>query len=189
MEPTFIPKNIEQNLYDFWEKNGLFTAKPDAHKKPFCIILPLPNANGSLHLGHAMFVYEDLMIRYHKLTGDSVLWQLGLDHAGFETQFVYEKHLRKQGKSRFDFDRETLYKNIWDFVMENKGTIKNQMRRLGFALDWSHEKFTLDPEIVKIVYTTFKKLSDAGLLYRANRLVNNCTYCGTSFSDLEVVHV
>ncbi len=187
MEPKFTPWTIEHPLYQFWETNGLFTAKVEKQKKPFCIILPLPNANGSLHLGHAMFVYEDLMIRYHKLCGDSVLWQLGLDHAGFETQYVYEKHLRKQGKSRFDFDRETLYQNIWKFVMENKDTIKNQMRRLGFALDWSHEKFTLDPEIVKIVYKTFKKLSDAGLLYRANRLVNYCTRDGTSFSDLEVL--
>ena len=187
MDAQFKPALVEKELSDFWEKNGYFTAQVNKNKKPFCIILPLPNANGSLHLGHAMFVYEDLMIRYHKIIGDEVLWQLGLDHAGFETQYVYEKYLRKQGKSRFDFDRKTLYQNIWQFVMDNKGNIKNQMRRLGFALDWSKEKFTLDLEIIKFVYQTFKKLHDAGLLYRANRLVNYCTRDGTSFSDMEVV--
>ncbi len=187
MDAQFKPALVEKAIYDFWEKNGYFTAKVDKQKQAFCIILPLPNANGSLHLGHAMFVHEDLMIRYHKIIGDETLWQLGLDHAGFETQYVYEKYLRKQGKSRFDFDRETLYQNIWQFVTDNKGNIKNQMRRLGFALDWSKEKFTLDPDIVQIVYQTFTKLHDAGLLYRANRLVNYCTRDGTSFSDLEVV--
>ncbi|MDO8610031.1 MAG: valine--tRNA ligase, partial [bacterium] len=188
MDSKYQPQIIEKSLYEFWESNGYFKAKVNKEKKPFSIILPPPNANGSLHLGHAMFVYEDLMIRYHKMIGDETFWVLGLDHAGFETQYVYEKHLRKEGKSRFDFDRETLFKMIWDFVMENKGNIKNQMRRLGFALDWSKEKFTMDPEIVKIVYNTFKQLHDAGLLYRAERLVNYCTRDGTSFSDLEVIN-
>ncbi len=188
MDAQFKPSFVEKEIYDFWEKNGYFTAHVNKNKTPFSIILPPPNANGSLHLGHAMFVYEDIMIRYHKITGDETLWLLGLDHAGFETQYVYEKYLRKQGKSRFDYDRETLYKMIWDFVMENKGNIKNQMRRLGFALDWSKEKFTMDPAIVKIVHKTFKDLYDAGLLYRADRLVNYCTRDGTSFSDLEVIN-
>jgi valyl-tRNA synthetase len=166
----------------------LFRAKIDPSKKPFSIILPPPNANGSLHLGHAMFVYEDVMIRFHKMKGYETLWLLGLDHAGFETQYVFEKHLKKQGKSRFDFKREELFKAIWDFVMENKNHIKGQLRRLGYALDWSREKFTMDPEVVKIVYRTFRELYDAGLVYRSNRLVNYCTNCGTSFSDLEVVY-
>lgn len=187
MDTKFIPSEVEQKLYKFWEESGLFEAKVNKDKKPFSIILPPPNANGSLHLGHAMFVYEDLMIRYNKLLGNETLWLLGLDHAGFETQYVFEKHLRKQGKSRFDYDRETLFKMIWDFVMENKETIKKQMKRMGYALDWSKEKFTMDKDIVKIVNETFKKLYDEGLLYRAERLVNYCTRDGTSFSDLEVV--
>ena len=187
MEKRFDYAKLEPQLYSFWEQNGYFNAKPDSKKKPFSIILPPPNANANLHLGHAMYVYEDIMIRYHKIMGYETLWLPGADHAGFETQFVYEKHLQKQGKSRYDFDRETLFKDIWNFVMGNRETMENQLRRLGFALDWSKKKFTMDEDIVAIVHRTFKKLFDDGLIYRANRLVNYCTKDGTSFSDLEVV--
>ncbi len=186
MDSKYTPKLFQEKLYSFWEDNNYFKAKISSDKKPFSIILPPPNANGNLHLGHAMFVYEDVMIRYHKMMGYETFWVLGLDHAGIETQFVYEKHLKKQGKSRFDFSREELFKNIWDFVMENKGTIKGQMRQLGFALDWSNEKFTMDEDIVQTVYDTFEHLFHDGLVYRDFKLVNYCTSCGTSFSDLEV---
>ncbi len=186
MDKKYNFRDYEQKLYSFWEQGGYFTAKIDKSKEPFCIILPPPNANADLHLGHAMYVYEDVMIRYHKLKGHEALWLAGADHAGIETQFVYEKHLKKQGKSRFDFDRATLFSNIWDFVMKNREIMENQLRKLGFALDWSKKKFTMDEDIVKIVYNTFKHLHEDGLLYRANRLVNYCTSCGTSFSDLEV---
>ncbi len=188
MDKTFNPQKFEEKIYAFWEKNGLFTAQPDSKKKAFSIILPPPNANGDLHLGHAMFVFEDVMIRYHKLQGFATLWLPGTDHAGIETQFVYEKQLKKEGKSRFDFSREELYKMIWDFTQSNKPNIKEQLKKLGFAMDWSKEKFTLDDDIIRIVYQTFKKLYDKDLIYRAKRLVNYCTRCGTSFSDLEVVH-
>jgi valyl-tRNA synthetase len=186
MDSKYVPANYEEKLNTLWEKKEFFKAKVDPSKKPFSIILPPPNANGSLHVGHVVFIYEDIMIRYHKLLGEQVLWLLGLDHAGIETQFVFERVLNKQGKSRFDYDRDTLFKMIWDFVMQNKGTIKSQMRKLGFALDWSREKFTMDPEIVKIVYNTFKELYEKQLVYRAYRLVNYCTKCGTSYSDYEV---
>ena len=136
-----------------------------------------------------MYVIEDIMIRYHRMKGDPTLWLPGADHAGFETQYVYEKYLAKQDKSRFDFDRDTLYKNIWDFVHANRGAMEEQLKRLGFSLDWSRSVFTLDPKIVAIVYKTFKKLYDDDLVYRGARLVNYCTHCGTSFSDLEVKHV
>ncbi len=188
MDKTFQPANFEEKIYLFWEKNDLFTARIDNKKKPFSIILPPPNANGDLHLGHAMFVFEDIMIRYHKLKGFETFWLPGTDHAGIETQFVYEKELKKQGKSRFDFSREELYKMIWDFTQENKPNIKSQLKKLGFALDWSKEKFTLDEDIIQLVQKTFKKLYDEGLVYRSKRLVNYCTHCGTSFSDLEVVY-
>lgn len=189
MDSKFTPAVFEGPLYDFWEKRCLFTARVDSKKKPFSIILPPPNANGNLHVGHAMFTYEDIMIRFHKMLGEETLWLLGLDHAGFETQFVFEKQLKKQDKSRFDFDRETLFKMIWDYVDESKKNIKGQLKRLGFSLDWSRETFTMDPAVVKIVYNTFKRLFDNKLVYRANRLVNYCTHCGTSFSDLEVNYV
>lgn len=186
MEKRFIHTEVEEKIYTFWEQSGSFTAKIDKKKKPFTIILPPPNANADLHVGHAMFVYEDIMIRYNKLAGREVLWLPGFDHAGFETQFVFEKHLKKQKKSRFEYDRETLYKMIWDFVEANKPVMRNQLKRLGFALDWTKEQYTIDPKIVDTVYTTFKKLFADGMLYRKQRLVNYCTRCGTSFSDLEV---
>ena len=188
MEPKFQPSLVEEKIYRQWEEKGYFNARVNQEKKPFSIILPPPNANADLHMGHAMYVYEDIMIRYRKLTGFEVLWFPGADHAGFETQFVYEKHLAKQEKTRFDYKREDLYKAIWDFVMSNKSNMESQLRKLGFALDWPREKFTLDPEIIKMVYETFKKLYDRGLVYRDERLVNYCTYCGTSFSDLEVIY-
>lgn len=186
MDSKYEPNLYETKLYEFWEKAGFFEGGVKKGKKSFSIILPPPNANADLHLGHAMYVYEDIMIRYKKLSGFETLWLPGGDHAGFETQFVFEKELKKQSKSRMDFDRETLYKMIWDFVIKNKGNMENQLRRLGFALDWEKNKFTLDPEIIKIVYKTFKKLYDKGLIYRDKRLINYCTHCGTSFSDLEV---
>ncbi|MCX6793711.1 MAG: valine--tRNA ligase [Candidatus Gottesmanbacteria bacterium] len=189
MDKAYDPKAVEEKIYGLWESGRYFTPKIDKSKTPFSVLLPPPNANADLHLGHAMYVVEDIMIRYHRMKGDPALWLPGGDHAGFETQFVYEKYLAKQDKSRFDFDRETLYKNIWDFVHANRDTMENQLRRLGFSLDWSRNTFTLDQKIVAIVYQTFKKLFDGGLVYRAAGLVNYCTKDGTSFSDLEVVHV
>lgn len=187
MDSKYNHKEHEDKIYEAWEKSGAF--KPNDSKKTFSIVLPPPNANAALHYGHAMYTVEDILIRYHRMKGDSTLWLPGADHAGFETQVVYEKHLDKEGKSRFDFDRETLYKNIWDFVQGNRGTMENQLKKLGFSLDWSRKKFTLDDDVVKTVYKTFKKLYDDGLVYRDSRLVNYCTKHGTAFSDLEVDHV
>ncbi len=189
MDKIYNPQAVEENIYKIWESGDYFSPKKDPKKKPFTILLPPPNANADLHVGHAMYVVEDIMIRFHRMKGDPTLWLPGADHAGFETQYVYEKHLAKTGKSRFDFDRETLYKNIWDFVHENRGKMENQLRRLGFSLDWSRNIFTLDPLVVKTVYTSFKQLFDEGLVYRDNRLVNYCTKDGTGFSDLEVLYV
>lgn len=187
MDKVYDHKKVEDNIYKTWEGNGYFKPEVNPDGAPYSIILPPPNANAPLHFGHAMYVIEDILIRYHRMRGFAALWVPGADHAGFETQFVYEKHLANEGKSRFDFDRDTLYQNIWDFVQKNRGGMENQLRKLGFSLDWSRMKFTLDADIVKIVYRTFKKMHDDGLVYRANRLVNYCTFDGTSFSDLEVV--
>ena len=189
MEPKYQPKNFEEKIYKSWEEKKLFEAKVDKRKKPFSIILPPPNANADLHLGHAMFVYEDIMIRFHKMLGEEVLWLPGADHAGFETQFVFETHLKKEGKSRFDFSSQTLYQMIWDFVINNRDHMENQLKRLGFALDWSKKKFTLDEDIVRIVKETFKKLYEEGLVYYQKAVVNYCVNCGTSFSDLEINHL
>ncbi|MBP9716417.1 MAG: valine--tRNA ligase [Candidatus Levybacteria bacterium] len=189
MDKVYDHKKIEEKIYKKWEETKSFSPEVNPNGKPFTIILPPPNANAPLHFGHAMYVVEDILIRYHRMLGDASLWLPGADHAGFETQFVFEKQLQKEDKSRFDFDRETLYKMIWDFVHSNRGTMESQLRALGFSLDWSRMKFTLDPKIVEIVYGTFKKLYDDDLVYRDLKLVNYCTKDGTSFSDLEVKHV
>lgn len=188
MEKVYDHSKVEGLLYADWEKNGYFRPEVNPNGKPYSIILPPPNANAPLHFGHAMYVIEDILIRYHRMKGFKTLWLPGADHAGFETQFVYEKKLAEKGKSRFDYDREELFQDIWDYVHENRGGMESQLRKLGFSLDWSRLKFTMDPDIVKIVYTNFKKLYDDGFVYRSERLVNYCTFDGTSFSDLEVVH-
>ncbi|MBI4091959.1 MAG: valine--tRNA ligase [Candidatus Levybacteria bacterium] len=188
MDKVYDHKKVEEKIYSEWEKKGYFAPEINSKGRFYSIILPPPNANAPLHFGHAMYVIEDVLIRYHRMKGAAALWLPGADHAGFETQFVFEKHLANERKSRFDFDRGTLYQMIWDFVQKNRGGMESQLRKLGFSLDWSRMKFTLDPDIVAIVYKTFKKLYDDGLVYRAKRLVNYCTYDGTSFSDLEVVY-
>lgn len=189
MEKNYDHKLYEEKLYKAWEESGVFTPKVDKSKKPFTIIMPPPNASDPMHVGHAMFVtVEDIMIRYHRMRGDSTLWLPGTDHAGIETQFVFEKKLAKEGKSRFDFDRETLYKMIWDHVQENSGVSVGQMKRLGASADWSRFKFTLDQDVVDKVLDTFIKLNEDGLIYRGERLVHYCTKCGTGYSELEIEH-
>lgn len=188
MDKAYNAKEVEDKIYSNWEKKGYFKPEVNPQGKPYCIILPPPNANGDLHFGHAMFVIEDILIRYHRMKGYAALWLPGTDHAGTETQFVFEKKLQEQGKSRFDFSRDELYKMIWDYVQENRGGIDKQLRKLGFSLDWSRSKFTLDEDIVEIVKQTFRKMYDDELVYRDYRLVNYCTRDGTSFSDLEVVN-
>lgn len=188
MDKVYNHKDVEQRVYDSWITGGYFSPKIDPTKKPFSIILPLPNANDPMHMGHALFTVQDIMIRYHRMLGEPTLWLPGGDHAGIETQFVFEKKLSKEGKSRFDFDRDTLYKMIAGFVEGNKDLNKEQMKLLGFSLDWSRYHYSLEPEIVERVLGTFRKLHNDGLLYRAQRLVNYCTKCGTAFSDLEVEH-
>jgi valyl-tRNA synthetase len=193
----YSPQEIESEIYRLWEKSGYFN--PDnlpASKlnrstakslNPFSIIMPPPNANGALHTGHAVFVtLEDIMTRYNRMRGSATLWLPGADHAGFETQVVFEKKLEKEGRNRFEIPREQLYKETLEFTLKNKQIMENQLRSLGASCDWSREKFMLDPDIIKIVYQTFKKLYDDGLAYRASRPVNWCTKHQTSLSELEV---
>lgn len=190
MEKVFDHKKYEEKIYDSWEKSGSFTPKRGKGKKPFTIIMPPPNANEDLHIGHARFVVvEDILTRFHRMKGLPTLWLPGADHAGIETQYVFEKKLKQKGKTRLDYDRTTLYKMIWEYVMNNKENMENQLRALGASCDWTRNKFTLDPEIIEIVYDTFKKLYDDGLVYRGERIINYCPRCGTAFSDLEVNHV
>lgn len=186
MDKIYNHKDIEEKWYSFWEEKGYF--QPNDSKKTFSIILPPPNANGRLHIGHAMYVIEDIMIRYHRMLGESTLWLPGADHAGILTQVVYERELEKEGKTRHDLGREEFFKQTYNFTQKNKKEMYDQLKAMGFSLDWSREKFTLDPEISKTVYSTFKKLYDDGLIYRGTRMINWCPRCSTVLSDLEVIH-
>ena len=190
----YNPTETEGRIYELWEKSGFFdpdkcveaghTAK-DA--KTFTMIMPPTNANGSLHAGHGLVMtIEDIITRYKRMRGYKTLWLPGLDHAGFETQVVYEKKLEKEGKSRFDFEREQLYNDILKFTLDNSSNIKSQIRTMGASCDWSREKFTLDKDIIEIVYKTFQKLSDDGLLYRGKRIISWCPKHQTSFADIEI---
>lgn len=191
-QKPYDPQATEGRIYEAWEKSGYFNPDnlPGERTEPFTIVMPPPNANGSLHAGHALFVtLEDIMTRFARMRGKRALWLPGADHAGFETQVVYEKQLEKEGRSRFQMTREELYAEILDFTMKNKSFMEGQIRALGASCDWSREKFTLDPEIVKVVYATFKKLDEDGLLYRAPRPVNWCPKHQTSLSNLETEYV
>ncbi|HEX8762713.1 MAG TPA: valine--tRNA ligase [Candidatus Saccharimonadales bacterium] len=182
---VYEPSKYEADIYALWEKSQAF--QPRKAGKSYSVVVPPPNANANLHIGFALtMTLQDIAIRYHRLKGESVLFVPGADHAGFETQAVYEKHLAKEGKSRFDFTREELYKNIWDFVALNRKGFEAQFRSLGGSVDWSRFTFTLDEKIVKRAYQTFKKMWDEGLIYRGERLVNYCTFHGTAFADIEV---
>lgn len=187
MDKAYNHKLFEDKIYQEWEDSGAF--KPNDSKKTFSIIMPPPNANDPLHIGHAMFIaIEDTFIRFHRMLKDSTLWLPGTDHAGIETQFVFEKKLAKNDQSRFDFDRQTLYDMIWNYVKDNSNVAINQMKKLGASADWSKFKFTLDPDIVNYILETFLKLHKDNLIYRGEKLVNYCTKCGTSYSELEVLY-
>ena len=189
LSKTYDPKKVEDKIYQLWQKSGFFNPDklPGKRKKAFTIIMPPANANGALHVGHAIGItLQDIMIRYHRMKGDKTLWLPGADHAGFETQVVFDKKLEKEGRSRFKIPGDKLYQEILEFTLNNKKTMEDQLKKLGASCDWSREKFTLDPDIIRVVYQTFEKLKKDGLLYKGRRIVNWCTKHQTSLSDLEI---
>ncbi len=190
MDKRYDPKKVEKNIYAMWEKGGYFKAEIDPNKKPYTILLPPPNASGKMHIGNVLMIaIEDLLIRWKRMQGYASLWVPGIDHAGFETQITFERELRKKGKSRFDFDRQTLYQKIWAFVQENKAQIEEQIREMGASVDWDRYTFTLDPHVIETVHNTFRKMFEEDFVYRDDYMVNYCPKCGTTFADLEVRHV
>ena len=183
----YMPNDYEPNIYALWETSGAL--EPTGVGKPYSIIMPPPNANGNLHIGHALDMnLKDILIRYHRMKGDDAVFIPGADHAGFETWVVYERELTKQGKSRFDFSRDQLYSQVWNFVQEKRGNMELQLRALGVSASWKHLTFTLDDKVINTVYDTFKKMWDDNLVYRGERIVNYCTEHQTSFADIEVEH-
>ena len=189
LQQTYSPQEFEKQIYAKWEKQAAFNQQYQAGQKTFTVVLPPPNANASLHIGHALdFQIKDVVGRHRRLEGDFVLLLPGADHAGFETWVVYEKHLNAQGKSRFDFQREELYQQVYDFVLENKAKMQQQIKRLGISCNWQKFTFSLDEKIVDSAYETFYKMWQAKLIYRAKKLINYCVKHGTGFSDFEVSH-
>lgn len=183
----YIPNDYEPDIYALWETSNSFA--PTGEGKPYSIVMPPPNANGNLHIGHALDMnLKDILIRYHRLKDDDAVFIPGADHAGFETWVVYEKELAKQGKSRFDFSREQLYSQVWNFVQEKRGNMELQLRALGTSASWKHLTFTLDDKVIQTVYDTFKQMWEDDLIYRGERIVNYCTVHQTSFADIEVEH-
>jgi len=187
LEKIYNPNEYEPGIYALWEQSGVF--EPKGEGTPYSIVMPPPNANGNLHVGHALGnAIEDILVRYHRMNGYDAIFLPGADHAGFETWVVYERELETQGKTRFDYTREQLYSQVWDFVDKNRGNMELQLRALGVGVDWKDLTFTLDEKVIKTTYETFKKLWDDKLVYRGERIVNYCLKHQTTFSDIEVSH-
>ncbi|MCX8961994.1 valine--tRNA ligase [Erwinia psidii] len=188
MEKTYNPQDIEQPLYEHWERQGWFKPNGDTSQESFCIMIPPPNVTGSLHMGHAFQqTIMDTMIRYQRMQGKNTLWQAGTDHAGIATQMVVERKIAaEEGKTRQDYGRDAFIEKIWQWKAESGGTITRQMRRLGNSVDWERERFTMDEGLSNAVKEVFVRLYKEDLIYRGKRLVNWDPKLRTAISDLEV---
>jgi valyl-tRNA synthetase len=184
---TYDPNQYEPNIYAMWETSGVFAPKGEG--EPYSIAMPPANANGNLHLGHALTIgLEDILARYYRMKGRDVIYIPGEDHAGLETWVVYERELEKKGQSRFDFSRDQIYSQVWNFVEMHRGNTELQIRAVGASVSWNDLVYTLDEKVVKRVYKTFKKMWDEGLIYRGERIVNYSTKYQTGYADIEVDH-
>src|SRR5271170_3091929 len=185
MDKVYAPQDIERRIYERWESHGWFA--PRGVGAPFCIVIPPPNVTGNLHMGHALNnTLQDVLARYHRMRGEDVLWQPGTDHAGIATQMVVERQLNAQGIKRTDLSRAAFLERVWQWKAQSGGTITAQMRRLGDSVDWSRDRFTLDPDLSAAVTEVFVRLHAEGLIYRGKRLVNWDPVLLTALSDLEV---
>jgi valyl-tRNA synthetase len=185
MEKVYAPHDIERRIYERWESHGWFA--PRGQGAPYCIMIPPPNVTGTLHMGHAFqHTLMDALTRYHRMRGDDVLWQPGTDHAGIATQMVVERQLNARGLKRTDLGREAFIEQVWKWKEQSGGTITSQMRRLGDSVDWSRDRFTMDPALSRAVVEVFVRLHEEGLIYLGKRLVNWDPVLLTALSDLEV---
>ncbi len=188
MESTYDPSRLEASWYKKWETRGYF--KPSGKgQEAYCIAIPPPNVTGSLHMGHGFNnAIMDALIRYHRMQGKDTLWQAGTDHAGIATQMVVERQLLAQGQSRGELGREAFTEKVWEWKAESGSKITSQLRRLGSSIDWSRERFTMDPGFSAAVEEVFIRLYEEGLIYRGSRLVNWDCKLLTAISDLEVIN-
>ena len=193
---SYEPEKFEADIYGAWEASGAFQPKILQYNgeesdtpESYSIVMPPPNANGNLHIGHGLTIaLEDVLTRYHRLKGYSTWYIPGADHAGFETWVVYEKALEKVGHTRFEYSRDELYAQVWDFVQQQRGNMELQLRSLGASCAWKDLTFTLDENVVSRVYSTFEKMWKDGMIYRGEKLVNFCPKHQTAFADIEVEH-
>lgn len=199
---SYEPGEYEPEIYAAWEtadeflpggKVGadgkLYDSKPSNDPTTYSIVMPPPNANGNLHIGHGLTIaIEDSLTRYHRLRGDMTWYIPGADHAGFETWVVYERVLEANGHTRFEYSRDELYAQVWNFVEEQRGNMELQVRALGASCSWKDLTFTLDENVIRRVYTTFEKMWRDGMVYRGEKLVNYCPKHQTAFADIEVEH-
>ena len=204
---SYEPGEYESDIYAAWEASGIFNPTVPTYpvdnngdgiddreediygRDTYSIVMPPPNANGNLHIGHGLTVaLEDSLTRYYRLKGKSTWYVPGADHAGFETWVVYEKELEKHGHTRFEYSRDELYAKVWDFVAEQRGNMELQLRALGASCAWGDLTFTLDENVIDRVYTTFEKMWNDGMIYRGEKLVNFCPKHRTAFADIEVEH-
>jgi len=185
MDKVYAPQDIERRIYERWESHGWFA--PRGQGAPYCIMIPPPNVTGTLHMGHAFqHTLMDALTRYHRMRGEDALWQPGTDHAGIATQMVVERQLNAEGRGRTDLGRAAFIERVWQWRAQSGGTIAGQMRRLGDSVDWSRDRFTLDPGLTRAVVEVFVRLHEEGLIYRGKRLVNWDPVLLTALSDLEV---
>lgn len=184
---AYEAKDAESKWYSFWEKENYFTADATSSKPSYCIVIPPPNVTGALHMGHALVnTLQDVLIRWRRMSGDEALWVPGTDHAGISTQTVVEKRLLAQGKRRADLTREEFLSYVWQWKEEYERLIVNQLKKLGASCDWDRQRFTMDAGNNKAVRVIFKKLFDAGLIYRGDYLVNWDPVTQTAIADDEV---
>ena len=204
---SYEPDKFESDIYHAWESSGVFNpcsstgepavkssgsgeVKTAGERREYSIVMPPPNANGNLHIGHGLTIaIEDSLTRYYRLKGKRTWYIPGADHAGFETWVVYERALEAVGHTRFEYSRDELYAKVWDFVAEQRGNMELQVRALGASCAWDDLTFTLDENVVARVYETFEKMWNDGMIYRGEKLVNYCPKHATAFADIEVEHL
>jgi len=191
-DQPYNPKETEDKIYQFWEKSGYFNPDklPKRHKKPFCVMMAPPNITGHIHVGHAMEnALNDLITRRKRMQGYKALFLPGKDHAGIAGQYVVDRELRKQGASRFELGREKFLEKMWQWMKEYGDSIDNELKKIGISCDWSRKRFTMDEDYQEAVRAAFDYYQKKGWIYKGKRMINWCSSCQTSISDLEVEYL
>ncbi len=187
MNKAYDHSAVENRLYEIWEKNGYFHAKPNTGKPPYTIVIPPPNITGQLHMGHALDeTYQDVLTRYKRMSGFETLWLPGTDHASIATEVKIVEQMAKEGLTKKEIGREAFLERAWDWKRIYGGRIVNQLKKLGSSCDWERERFTMDEGCNKAVIKVFVDLYNKGLIYRGDRIINWCPDCKTALSDAEV---